>query len=300
VPLSERSGTFGLSERSGALASSETSGALGLSEKSGTLALGDRSGAMPRPVLDDATPVSGGTEPTGVFPLMPAAPAAAAVGGAAPIAGAPPVAEALDWARRATELEVTEPLPRVDPPPASAVVDDDAGARPRRALLTGVATAAAAILLCVVGGGVLWVSASEWTSPVDGGQRSSVVAPSEAAAHGETPPSEARIPSMPRGDDDEPATKRRSRPRASTRTDDLGEAPLETVEAPTKPDTTPILAPHSPLAVEPAKPAEETEVAAPAPPSPTADATAAADPPAPPADAEAPAGAGGTMTRPPA
>ncbi|HET6585269.1 MAG TPA: hypothetical protein VFG69_17545, partial [Nannocystaceae bacterium] len=202
----------------------------------------ERSGATPRPVIvEDVTPINAGTEPTGVFAVVPAEPAASQ-----PIE-APPVAEALDWARRATELEVTEPLARVEAPPLFRSTLADASAvemRVRRpTAVVMLATATAIVMLFAVVGGILWLAATEWTSAVDGSQRSSVVAPAPTRATGEAAPSEARIPAVRR--DDEPTAKPRARGKRRSHDDDL--APLETIETPTK-DATPVLVPAAPVA----------------------------------------------------
>jgi hypothetical protein len=283
VGISERSGTLGLSERSGTLA---------LSEKR----VEDRSGATPLPVADDATPTS--SEPTPVF-VAPTEPMAIAP------APAPPVAEALDWARRANELEVTEPQLRVESRPFPSAPRDEAheSSTRSRSVAATVATAAAVLMLCTLVGGVLWFAAGEWTSPVDGTQRSSVVAPTDGTrTGGDTAPSEARIPAMPRGEASEP-TKRRSRARAPRAEAEL--APLETIEAPVGDASAPVLKPTSPtLAIDPAtaEPVTAEPVVAEPP------ATAQASPPAPAESgttAPPAADAGGTTTasattRPPA
>jgi hypothetical protein len=301
VGISERSGTLGLSEKSGTLGLSERSGTLGLSERSGTLALSgkrgaDRSGATPLPIADDATPTS--SEPTPVF-VSPTEPMAIAP------APAPPVAEALDWARRANELEVTEPQLRVESRPfPSAPRDEPHESSTRsRSVAATAATAAAVLMLCALVGGVLWFAAGEWTSPVDGTQRSSVVTPTDGArTEGDTAPSEARIPAMPRGEGGEP-TKRRSR--ARPRATDAELAPLETIEAPVGESSAPVLKPPSPTAaIDPAT--AEPATAEPATAEPPA--TAQASPPAPAESgttAPPAADAGGTTTasattRPPA
>jgi len=235
VGFSERSGVTPLSERSGITGLSERSGVMVLSERSGVTPL-ERSGATPLPVLNDATPVDSGTDPTGGFSIVDVAKASPAV---AP--EAPPVAEALAWARRATELEVTESLPRVDPTPLFAAASERASdGRARPVGLAALATITAVVMLGAVVGGVLWMSASEWTSPSDGVPRSTVVAPvgGEPAADGDAP-SEARIPTMPRRAE-EPTTKRsRSKPRAQESSREHAEpGPFDTIE-PATPSTPP-------------------------------------------------------------
>ncbi len=310
VGLSEKSGTLALSEKSGALGVSEKSGTLGLAEKSGVLVFAEkmgeksgvtpaaeRSGATPLPVIDDSTPVSAGTEPTGVFALATVLEPAAA----------PPVAEALDWARRATELEVTESLPRLDTRPSITIPEDaPRSSAHRRRVVATVATATAVLMLCGLVGGVLWFAAGEWTSPVDGAQRSSVVAPSDGTrSDSDTAPSEARIPAMPRGEPAEP-TKRRTRARPRTNEAEL--APLETIAAPADDAASPVLKPSSPMpAIEPTmpEPTAEPETVEPAEAAPPATAQASPPGPAEPGSKTTPATDAGetaavATTRPPA
>lgn len=282
--LSEKSGTFGLSEKSGALGLSEKSGTLGLSEASGTMSVVDRTGATPLPVLEESTPISSGTEPTGVFALSTVTEAAA-----------PPVTEALDWARRATELEVTESLPRIDPRPPSTMRDDPPRSRRRRSVGTIVGTVAGVLTLCGLVGGVLWLAAGEWTSPVDGAQRSSVVAPADGSrTDADEAPSEARIPSMPRsenGESTEPS-KRRARPRPRATAPEAELAPLETVDAPAEAVAAPlVLTPSkgaSPDAAKPSTadtPSPSAEPSEPTPAEPTTTVAAEPTPRAPTTDA---------------
>lgn len=252
--------------------------------------LSERSGATPRPILiEDVTPIGAGTEPTGVFAVVPAETVDAAP------TEAPPVAEALDWARRATELEITEPVSRIEAPPAfRSSATDRAGIGKRARGTTGVAmlaTATAIVMLFAVVGGILWLSAAEWTSAVDGGQRSSVVAPTSGKGTNlDAAPSEARIPAMERGDGAGPVRKPRTRARRHAGDEDL--APLETIEAPTR-DAAPALLPSAPVGEVGPVPEAPSE-----PPSETATASADRQPVA--ADEASVPAAAGAVTRPPA
>jgi hypothetical protein len=247
--------------------------------------LSERSAATPVAVFNDSTPVSSGTEQTGTFDLVDAEEPATIAWTPA----APPVTEALDWARRATELEVTEPLPRVDQAPLIAAANERERADKARPFgVAALATVTAIVMLGAVVGGVLWMSASEWTTPSDGVPRSTVVGPvgSEPALESGAP-SEARIPSMPREavDDeaDDQGTTKRTRPKSSrspaSSSDHEEVGPFDTIEPSTPSGKPPAEAPPSPVAdAQPPTP-EPTADAVPAETASTnASTTAAAEP----------------------
>ena len=321
VPVSERSGATSLSvlsERSAVtplVVLSERSAATPIAAFTGLAAAKtplpvrpQRSNATPQPVFNDSTPVHSGTEQTGTFDAVDDDEEPATIAWMPP--APPPVAEALDWARRATELEITEPLPRVESAPlAAAVASERARAGQRRFGIAALATVTAVVMLGAVVGGVLWMSASEWTSPSDGVPRSTVVAPTDGEpATAVDAPSEARIPSMPRSADDAEPETTTKRPRAKPRShaspaDDTEAGPFDTIEPPTQPGSAPSDTPPSPVAEAQPAPADAAAGAVPSEtPSASASTTAAADPRPSGTSAKAPSPAASTVAdaRPPA
>jgi len=227
----------------------------------------------PRPALpDESSPMHTGPDPTDTF--VPLRDSAVTTMPVAVEAVAPPVATALDWARRATELEVTEPQLRIDPAPLEAETSTSNGAKVRPAGVVALATITALVMVAAVVGGALWIGQSPDTAtdlavpaPIDA---------REPELEQPLPGPTARIPTV------EPAahesrSKPRPRKRASPTSDDAREeSPLAEIvppPPPADPEPAPPVADGKPLEPQP-----HAEAAPPSPPVATTPTAATAEP----------------------
>jgi hypothetical protein len=236
---------------------------------------------------DESSPMHTGADPTGVFVPMRDSVATTMPVAVEPVA--PPVPAALDWARRATELEVTEPQLRIDPPPAAAATSTSSGVKVRPSSVVALAAITAIIMVAALVGGALWIGQPS-ADVADLAPRESIVPEPEPAL----PETSARIPTVePAADrDDAPHAKSRASRdsnRASKRapsTRDRERTPLAELAPPppvepAPPTTTPV------AEAEPLRPEPHAEATPPTPPAETA--TTATAEPAPKTPVEPPA-----------